>query len=485
MNLEQNEIRARPSCGLDHETILSEGCRGDGCEIPLFYDDGLLLRSEWCSAETSSTRNNPIQAPSTYSASGFELPPCNPLTLPHGTWNQLLEPSFPNHLEQMKLALNNSEEYLRQPLEFLSPCNESLSSECSHPVIQYSSPNCHLSESESLLPFEHHSHVGTTLNSASSNAHYFSKLATGHEASRYVSLGSELSLGLSSCSSGSQLATLSIPPNLDYHDTQTCRTAPPSLSIKRSLPILGTGVTPNAVEIKQRFPGFDESGRAMAIQNLAGLPNSASKYPSNLEGYRETTESCPLQPSRDLRTHSSSSRSSSHDQSYSEAVRYPEVITPKYFSSSTSALIPSLSSSAFFDPKVLSTGTSHEPQRRGIHNKKQDRPEASASANRASEHQNSQRRIGSLIDIHHLTSHVPRRRLTVEQEQILLGRFAVQEYLSKREMEELAEKLKIPTSQLRTWFGNRRSKLKAAARQKAKMEAGMGHFTAFTGPILN
>ncbi|CAH7667133.1 hypothetical protein BY996DRAFT_4595378 [Phakopsora pachyrhizi] len=79
------------------------------------------------------------------------------------------------------------------------------------------------------------------------------------------------------------------------------------------------------------------------------------------------------------------------------------------------------------------------------------------------------------LKVEALTSHIPRRRLTVEQEQILLKRFAVQEYLSKREMEELAEELKIPTSQLRTWFGNRRSKLKAAARQKAKMKAGMGH----------
>ncbi|KAG0142760.1 hypothetical protein CROQUDRAFT_49817 [Cronartium quercuum f. sp. fusiforme G11] len=73
----------------------------------------------------------------------------------------------------------------------------------------------------------------------------------------------------------------------------------------------------------------------------------------------------------------------------------------------------------------------------------------------------------------------PRRRLTIEQEQILLKRFSIQEYLSKKEMEDLAEKLKIPTSQLRTWFGNRRSKLKAAARQRAKLEAGMGNLLVF------
>lgn len=79
--------------------------------------------------------------------------------------------------------------------------------------------------------------------------------------------------------------------------------------------------------------------------------------------------------------------------------------------------------------------------------------------------------------VQHLTTQVPRRRLTIEQEQVLLKRFSIQEYLSKREMEELAESLKIPTSQLRTWFGNRRSKLKAAARQRAKLEAGMGHLS--------
>ncbi|EGG03251.1 uncharacterized protein MELLADRAFT_90260 [Melampsora larici-populina 98AG31] len=79
--------------------------------------------------------------------------------------------------------------------------------------------------------------------------------------------------------------------------------------------------------------------------------------------------------------------------------------------------------------------------------------------------------------VQHLTTQVPRHRLTIEQEKVLLKRFSIQEYLSKREMEELAESLKIPTSQLRTWFGNRCSKLKTAARQPAELEAGMGHLT--------
>ncbi|WAR59617.1 hypothetical protein PtB15_11B257 [Puccinia triticina] len=197
----------------------------------------------------------------------------------------------------------------------------------------------------------------------------------------------------------------------------------------------------NAHEIKESLLGFDGRGGPSLMSDFNGLPDSTtSNY--HTERFPEAGESSS-QLSWDMRTRSSPSRSPSYDPS--EPAKYLDMNTSAHLGSS--ALISSLRTSGGSPSKIVAHGGTREPDKR------------------------------SLIDIHHLTNHVPRRRLTVEQEQILLRRFAVQEYLSKREMEELAEKLKIPTSQLRTWFGNRRSKLKAAVRQKAKMEAGMGHLT--------
>ncbi|WAQ89585.1 hypothetical protein PtA15_11A275 [Puccinia triticina] len=193
--------------------------------------------------------------------------------------------------------------------------------------------------------------------------------------------------------------------------------------------------------IKESLLGFDGRGGPSLMSDFNGLPDSTtSNY--HTERFPEAGESSS-QLSWDMRTRSSPSRSPSYDPS--EPAKYLDMNTSAHLGSS--ALISSLRTSGGSPSKIVAHGGTREPDKR------------------------------SLIDIHHLTNHVPRRRLTVEQEQILLRRFAVQEYLSKREMEELAEKLKIPTSQLRTWFGNRRSKLKAAVRQKAKMEAGMGHLT--------
>ncbi|WAQ86822.1 hypothetical protein PtA15_7A551 [Puccinia triticina] len=203
------------------------------------------------------------------------------------------------------------------------------------------------------------------------------------------------------------------------------------------------------------------------MSDFNGLPDSTtSNY--HTERFPEAGESSS-QLSWDMRTRSSPSRSPSYDPS--EPAKYLDMNTSAHLGSS--ALISSLRTSGGSPSKIVAHGGTREPDKSTSSGKKQNSPQMTGNR----EYQANQKQVGSLIDIHHLTNHVPRRRLTVEQEQILLRRFAVQEYLSKREMEELAEKLKIPTSQLRTWFGNRRSKLKAAVRQKAKMEAGMGHLT--------
>ncbi|KAA1109098.1 homeobox [Puccinia graminis f. sp. tritici] len=344
----------------------------------------------------------------------------------------------------MNLGNPASDDFLRHQFDFLNTNSQTelLSYDYNQPVM-VSSPTCQLSETDSFLPFENSTQTSATYHQMSlPNPNIFSKATESREISPFMPLSQEAACGLAVCSSASQpLPILSPPLGLDYYTLETSRAAP-LIGSKRSLPIMNRGeMSQNAHEIKESLLGFEGRGGPGFMHDFNVLPNTTSKYP--IESFHETGESSS-HLSWDMRTRSSSSRSPSYDQS-----------------------------SKFSPHNLPARSGAYQPEKSTTSGKKQNSPQVSGSR----DYQTNQKRVGSLIDIHHLTNHVPRRRLTVEQEQILLRRFAVQEYLSKREMEELAEKLKIPTSQLRTWFGNRRSKLKAAARQKAKMEAGMGHLT--------
>ncbi|OAV86902.1 hypothetical protein PTTG_29672 [Puccinia triticina 1-1 BBBD Race 1] len=479
---EADGIRARTNSNgggngggrLDHE-IIPKVYGEDGCEIPIAFNDH-SLGEEWSSANNLSRKNptytgscSTLLAPSLdLSSPGLELP-ANPVVLPQGTWDPLL---FPNQLEQMNLGTPTSEDFLRHQFDFLNTNGqpELLSYEYNQPVM-VSSPTYQLSETDSLLPFENHSHSSSTYHQAPvANSNFFAKAMESRDISPFMPFSQDTASSLISCPSGPQpLPILSSPLGLDYYNLETSRAAP-LIGLKRSLPILNRGeINHNAHEIKESLLGFDARGGPSLMSDFNGLPDSTtSNY--HTERFPEAGESSS-QLSWDMRTRSSPSRSPSYDQSSSEPAKYLDMNTSAHLGSS--GLISSLRTSGGSPSKIVAHGGTREPDKSTSSGKKQNSPQMTGNR----EYQANQKRVGSLIDIHHLTNHVPRRRLTVEQEQILLRRFAVQEYLSKREMEELAEKLKIPTSQLRTWFGNRRSKLKAAARQKAKMEAGMGHLT--------
>ncbi|KAH9468419.1 hypothetical protein MJO28_004719 [Puccinia striiformis f. sp. tritici] len=474
-----NQARANGNGGgcLDHE-IIPKAYGEDRCEIPLaFYEHN--LKPEWSSASNTRTKNpahtgpcSTLLSPALGLASpGYEFP-TNPVSLPPGNWNPLVETSFPSQLEQMNLGNPTSEDFLTHQFDFLNTNGhpELLSYEYNQPLM-VSSPTCQLSETDSLLPFENSSHASATyLHTSAPSSHFYSKPAGSRDISPSMLFSQEPASYLTNGSSGSQpLPEPSSPLGLDYYPLENTRTVP-QIGMKRSLPIINRGeMSENAHENKGSFLGFERHGRPGLMHDFHVLPNTTSKY--QVEGFREAGESSS-HLSWDMRTRSSSSRSPSYDQSSSDPAKYPEASNSDYLGSSS--LLSSIHSGGFPAAKVPTRGSTLEPEKSNPHGKKQNSPQIPGSRDH---HPTIQKRTGSLIDIHHLTNHVPRRRLTVEQEQILLRRFAVQEYLSKREMEELAEKLKIPTSQLRTWFGNRRSKLKAAARQKAKMEAGMGHLT--------
>ncbi|KAA1133186.1 homeobox [Puccinia graminis f. sp. tritici] len=475
---EADGMRARANSNgggcLDHE-IISRAYGEDGCEIPLAFNDH-NLRAEWSSATNlgakipthTGSSSTSLAPPLGLSSPGFELP-ANPVTLPQATWDPLI---FPSQLEQMNLGNPASDDFLRHQFDFLNTNSQTelLSYDYNQPVM-VSSPTCQLSETDSFLPFENSTQTSATYHQMSlPNPNIFSKATESREISPFMPLSQEAACGLAVCSSASQpLPILSPPLGLDYYTLETSRAAP-LIGSKRSLPIMNRGeMSQNAHEIKESLLGFEGRGGPGFMHDFNVLPNTTSKYP--IESFHETGESSS-HLSWDMRTRSSSSRSPSYDQSSSEHVKYPlaDANTSDYHRSSH--LLSSLHPTEFSPHNLPARSGAYQPEKSTTSGKKQNSPQVSGSR----DYQTNQKRVGSLIDIHHLTNHVPRRRLTVEQEQILLRRFAVQEYLSKREMEELAEKLKIPTSQLRTWFGNRRSKLKAAARQKAKMEAGMGHF---------
>jgi len=480
---EADGIRATANSGAcsDHE-IISTACSEDRCEIPLAFSDH-HLRSEWSHlnnlsakdpAPTSPGSALPIPPLGFSNASSFELP-ASSVPLPQGTsWDPLLETSFPTQLEQMNLGIATSEDFLRPQFDFLNTSSqpELLSYEYNQPGM-LSSPTRALSETDSLLPFENCSHPAASYHQTSMfNPSFFSKpVDQSRGISPLMPFCQEAASSITSCSSASQpLPILSSPLGLDYYAPELSRAAP-LLGMKRSLPTMNLGgITQNAHDtVKENSLGFEGRGRAGLMHGFNVVPSSTSKY--QLESFHDPTiGEGASQLSWDMRTRSSSSRSPSCDQLLSEPAKFPDAGTSDYLGSSS--LLPSFPS-GFSSPQVATHGSNHGSEKNTPLGRKNNQTQVTGNR----DYPTTQKRLGSLIDIHHLTNHVPRRRLTVEQEQILLRRFAVQEYLSKREMEELAEKLKIPTSQLRTWFGNRRSKLKAAARQKAKMEAGMGHLT--------
>ncbi|KNZ59238.1 hypothetical protein VP01_1778g3 [Puccinia sorghi] len=480
---EADGIRAKANSGdcSAHE-ILPTARSEDRCEIPLAFSDNHLT-SEWSHlnnlgaedpAHTSPSSALPIPPLGFSNASSFERP-ANSVPLPPGTsWDPLLETSFPTQLEQMNLGIATSEDFLRPQFDFLNTSSqpELLSYEYNQPGM-LSSPTRALSETDSLLPFENCSHPAASYHqTALLNPSFFSKpVDQSRGISPLMPFGQEAASSITSCSPASQpLPILSSPLGLEYYAPEPSRTAS-LLGMKRSLPTMNLGgITQKAHDtVKEYSLGFEGRGRAL-MQGFNVVPSSTSKY--QLERFHDPSSigEGASQLSWDMRTRSSSSRSPPCDQFLSEHAKFPDAGTSDYLGSSS--LLPSFPA-GFSSPQVATHGSSHVPEKNAPLGRKQNQTQATGNR----DYPTTQKRLGSLIDIHHLTNHVPRRRLTVEQEQILLRRFAVQEYLSKREMEELAEKLKIPTSQLRTWFGNRRSKLKAAARQKAKMEAGMGHLT--------
>ncbi|PLW20254.1 hypothetical protein PCANC_07451 [Puccinia coronata f. sp. avenae] len=478
---EADALRARTNSGScsDHE-ITPTAYGENRCEIPLAYDDH-HLRPEWSSNVNDFGARDPTYTssgsallipPLSFGNSSYELSAHPAATLPPSTWDPLLDTNFPNSLEQMNLGIPISEDFLRPQFDFLNTSRqpELLSYAHSQPVM-VSSPSRYLLETDSLLPFENGSHTGATYHQASTlNPSFLSKTMESREIPPFMPFHQEVSCGITSCSSGSQpLPILSSPLGIGFFTPEISRTTP-SLGLKRSLPTMTRGGNvPNAHEVKESLLGFEGRGGSGSSHGFNVAPSTASKYP--FDGFHDTiTGEGSSQLAWDMCTRSSSPLSPSCEQSSSDPAKYPDGCTSDYLGSSS--LLPSLPS-GFPPSKVPTHGSSLGLEKNATLGSKQNTSQVPGNR----DYPANQKRIGSLIDIHHLTNHVPRRRLTVEQEQILLRRFAVQEYLSKREMEELAEKLKIPTSQLRTWFGNRRSKLKAAARQKAKMEAGIGHLT--------
>ncbi|PLW58430.1 hypothetical protein PCANC_00603 [Puccinia coronata f. sp. avenae] len=449
---EADGLRARTNSGScsDHE-ITPTAYGENRCEIPLAYDDH-HLRPEWSSNVNDFGARDPTYTssgsallipPLSFGNSSYELSAHPAATLPPSTWDPLLDTNFPNSLEQMNLGIPISEDFLRPQFDFLNTSRqpELLSYAHSQPVM-VSSPSRYLLETDSLLPFENGSHTGATYHQSVNVDPSFLSKTNGESRDSAVHAVSSRKIS---------------------------RTTP-SLGLKRSLPTMTRGGNvPNAHEVKESLLGFEGRGGSGSSHGFNVAPSTASKYP--FDGFHDTiTGEGSSQLAWDMCTRSSSPLSPSCEQSSSDPAKYPDGCTSDYLGSSS--LLPSLPS-GFPPSKVPTHGSSLGLEKNATLGSKQNTSQVPGNR----DYPANQKRIGSLIDIHHLTNHVPRRRLTVEQEQILLRRFAVQEYLSKREMEELAEKLKIPTSQLRTWFGNRRSKLKAAARQKAKMEAGIGHLT--------